>query len=1115
MYLSTGYFPVFYKKTIILTFFYHILLERLKNKCTQGGTMKKKVRLLPILLSSLLIFQSIPVYADTEDLKPTTENEIAIETEAEIAETEPESEVETEESVLETDILEETESESESETESETSSETEETEETVEQQDLSDIFLEYKKESFTFTDSILSISGDMPENAKITVNEASDLTTVNEETENLGEMIKAYDIVITYLDQDGNEVEYQPVDYGKSLNISIKGITMPSEEISAYRIDENNINTVPVVTEGNETIITADHFTYYAIYRYNEEHGAWCSYDAYDENTSAVLKRPVDWITPIMQMASAENRQDIQYQNIKDFKWSETPFTSAYIISDVDASSSGEKQPKNPIYIRPSAEQNVVEFYTASTTVYLPISIQFSPYQNLEHVSFINDERIKGDFVESFQAGFAGCSKLKGVNLYFSCPKLKSVCSMFAGCDNLEYAYLDIKNTTNLEDIRNLFGSSCPSLRYVSFDFNWDNITKVEYAFTGIPWDKIVSYEIDLRNVRLKQNMRDMMLNKVIFGNIKDYNGFILTPTESEIPFIIDNELGDSRNQVYHGAFIKLSTDYESNPYYFTSTTSPQKIELIDSLSEENLENQREIVYEIGEYKFVGLSYGCVYRKYFLHTFHYDVPGSTPEDANTSIEKGYWDVFGEYSSGMKWGQSPYYRQISSYAYNTSTVPHYYRLITEPHGYSHDLRDYKLFSSYSPYWGIDTRLYTFDDLPDIGSATFNYESITEDDIYNTVFKLLECDKHTGMDDDIPFAAVENKVPFNPGIWEYVWDDTSVTRDNYDKLYYKSMDESTFLSTNTYPYLEVENHPGIYITLEPHPKNPSWNTLMMYNCTGKELKYTEWSDWGNGRWELYEAFFPSFYASDAGVPKNIDRALDFTYGWGAAGEDTKYIPHPIENSPNKTEESKNPETKPGSEELNKPANVIENAQVLPPSTTEPKANPVNNKPGYTLTIEKEPDIIVKPNVTNEDIAKAKEATSKKEKETEIEIPAENIITVSSAPKKEPFRPLKKIKELPSILSDFIESDVEDGSVIWHFNVGLVLFFGLLFILFRKPRYSKDDHVLVMLKTGEIEGFVVKVRHLHLWFKYDISDEKGGEAIEKKIRESWIRLYDKKSK
>ena len=51
--------------------------------------------------------------------------------------------------------------------------------------------------------------------------------------------------------------------------------------------------------------------------------------------------------------------------------------------------------------------------------------------------------------------------------------------------------------------------------------------------------------------------------------------------------------------------------------------------------------------------------------------------------------------------------------------------------------------------------------------------------------------------------------------------------------------------------------------------------------------------------------------------------------------------------------------------------------------------------------------------------------------------------------------------------------------------------------------------------MLNTGEIEGFVVKVRHLHLWFKYDISDKKGGEAIEKKIKESWIRLYDKKSK
>ena len=184
--------------------------------------MKKKVRLLPILLSSLLIFLSVPVYADTENPNLVPENEIAIETEAE---SEPESEVETEESILETDILEETgfETEAETETSSETE-ETEETEETVEQQDLPDILLEYKEESFTFADSILSISGDMPENAKITVNEASDLTTVNEETENLGEMIKAYDIVITYLDQDGNEVEYQPVDYGKSLNISIKGI---------------------------------------------------------------------------------------------------------------------------------------------------------------------------------------------------------------------------------------------------------------------------------------------------------------------------------------------------------------------------------------------------------------------------------------------------------------------------------------------------------------------------------------------------------------------------------------------------------------------------------------------------------------------------------------------------------------------------------------------------------------------------------------------------------------------------------------------------------------------------------------------------------------------------
>ena len=1083
--------------------------------------MKKKVRLLPILLSSLLIFLSVPVYADTENPNLVLENEIAIETEAE---SEPESEVETEESILETDILEETgfETEAETETSSETE-ETEETEETVEQQDLPDILLEYKEESFTFADSILSISGDMPENAKITVNEASDLTTVNEETENLGEMIKAYDIVITYLDQDGNEVEYQPVDYGKSLNISIKGITMPSEEISAYRIDENNIDTVPVVTEGNETIITADHFTYYAVYVSGQGYD-----DAYDENTSAVLKRPTEWIGTIQQMAFAENRHDIEYSNIKDFRWSSTPFTSAYIISDAGnvTWSSEKKQPKNPIYIRPSTEQNVIEFYTASENVYLPTSFQFTPYQNLEYVSFINDEKIKGDFVEDLTGCFSGCSKLKSIDLSnLSCPKLKFMRSMF-GSPDLEYINLNIKNTTSLESIEYLLHYSQPELKEVYFDFDWTNITAVEYAFDGIPWDKLIQSTLDLRNVRLKQNMRDMMINKAIFGNIKDYNGIILAPTTSEIPFIIDyrdSSLGNCQNQKCDGAFIKLAYR-DDNPYDFI-LGSAQKTELTDRLTEENIENQREIVYEVGEYKFVGLSPGYAYQKLFLHTFEYDKQGNTPSDPNTHIKIGYWDKYEEsYYYGSKSGQDYSNRRNAYWAYCSTDIP--YRmgnLITDPHGFYHDLEDYKMYVSYSEYdHEPGTQLYTYKDLPDMGSVILDYNTVTEDDIYNTVFKLLECDKHTGMDDDIPFAAVENKVPFRPNIWEYVWGDASLTWDDCDRLYYKSMDKSTFLSTNTYPYLEVENHPGIYITLEPHPKNPSWNTLMMYNCTGKELKYYDWAQLSDGTWRLYEAFFPSFYASDAGVPKNVDRALSFTYGWGAAGEKTEYTPHPIENSPNKTEESKSPETKPGSEESNKPLeelkepiNVVENTKILPPSTTEPKANPVNNKPGYSLTIEKEPDIIVKPNVTNEDIAKAKENASKKEKETEIEIPAENVITVSPAPKKEPFRPLKKIKELPSVLSDFIESDVEDGSIIWHFNIGLVLFLGLLFILLRKPRYSKDDHVLVMLNTGEIEGFVVKVRHLHLWFKYDISDKKGGEAIEKKIKESWIRLYDKKSK
>lgn len=115
--------------------------------------------------------------------------------------------------------------------------------------------------SETVSGSVVSVNGDMPEGATISV-VASDRTTYVDQLADKFVPLKAFDINVVCVD-DSN---YQPSDYGKTLTITFTGIDT-SRHIVAYRIDEESgdITELPVSIDGDTVSVVTDHFTIYEL----------------------------------------------------------------------------------------------------------------------------------------------------------------------------------------------------------------------------------------------------------------------------------------------------------------------------------------------------------------------------------------------------------------------------------------------------------------------------------------------------------------------------------------------------------------------------------------------------------------------------------------------------------------------------------------------------------------------------------------------------------------------------------------------------------------------------------------------------------------------------------
>ena len=140
----------------------------------------------------------------------------------------------------------------------------------------------------TVDDKVISIIGNMPENAEIVVNKVTYTQSIEKNIEETldGEVIvtvyEAFDIKIKV---DGEE--YQPNEFDESVVVSIKNIEVEEkegEELKVFHIDDsNNIEEVvaTVDTETSEAEFEADSFSVYVVagVEYNTDNGTLSSYE--------------------------------------------------------------------------------------------------------------------------------------------------------------------------------------------------------------------------------------------------------------------------------------------------------------------------------------------------------------------------------------------------------------------------------------------------------------------------------------------------------------------------------------------------------------------------------------------------------------------------------------------------------------------------------------------------------------------------------------------------------------------------------------------------------------------------------------------------------------------
>ena len=127
---------------------------------------------------------------------------------------------------------------------------------------------EYQSFSKNFHGVIVTVSGQMPVGADVTIYNANNDRAEEIVNDNINEgTFKVYEAFdITIYDGDGNK--YQPEDYGKTVNVTFSGIDeltgVDQSEVEVYRIENSrNITEMDAEVIGEDVYFEAEHFTTY------------------------------------------------------------------------------------------------------------------------------------------------------------------------------------------------------------------------------------------------------------------------------------------------------------------------------------------------------------------------------------------------------------------------------------------------------------------------------------------------------------------------------------------------------------------------------------------------------------------------------------------------------------------------------------------------------------------------------------------------------------------------------------------------------------------------------------------------------------------------------------
>ena len=341
-------------------------------------------------------------------------------------------------------------------------------------------------------DAVITIEGEMPENAYMTVAPVTSFdridNIINDDGRELAVFVSQIGYDISLYSEDG--VLYQPVDNESVVKVTIDDPAIediPDAEV--YRIDDFvDEATEMVVIERYEDSVSfeTEHFTVFTI--------GSRSYTIDESKPYSVLDSGQNFNKKIKKLVNSSCND---YRNTDDtitnIEWVDTAFTS-----DTDLAISG--QGFTPVYARLNG--TVIELYTDAERVYFNGDCQdmFLGMHELVSVDMLKD-KIDTSNTSYMGRMFSDCRKLESVDLgrfdtsevismssmFYQCfalteldfstfdtNKLVYMDGMFESCWNLTWLDLSDFNTPSLKSVRNLF-LRCNVLRSVDmsrFDFS-------------------------------------------------------------------------------------------------------------------------------------------------------------------------------------------------------------------------------------------------------------------------------------------------------------------------------------------------------------------------------------------------------------------------------------------------------------------------------------------------------------------------------------------------------------------------------------------------------------------------------------------------------------------